>query len=591
LLKRIVSGIMLILLLISISTFALNIHPIKATPTTIVVPDDYPTIQEGINNANEGDTVFLRAGTYYEHVVVNRTLNIIGEDRNNVIIDGMGEYAIVVEINSSNVLLKSVTIQNTENKPPLLLSNVSGCIIDSITSRFSYTGMTVRYSHNCTIQNSIFQDNQGGICLYYSESMNFFNNTIERTEGKAIELNIHPPVGDSIKHLLHKVDPSNKVDGKPIYFWINEHHKEVPNDAGFVVLVNSTDIIVRNLNLSQNGLVLFYTENVLIDRIFAYSWHCVQLESCRNITVSEGLFTKNPQMLYSHTSAIYAWNSFDCTFYGNRFVQSYYSLWSEYCRNFTIFNNTFEKAYRGIDVGYGCENFRVMNNSITSIYERAFAVYESQNCTVEQNTFESCSEAILVSGSNFINIEGNKINNSTSYGICLSWSHDCKLVENNIWNTCGAWTLAAFWLQNSWSNNIYKNNFIHNTNQTHIDNTYGMVIGNVWDNDYEGNYWSNYNGTDSDGNGIGDTPYVIDEYNRDNYPLMNRRWNPADVNHDLKVDIYDVVLICAAYGSTPSDPKWNPHCDIAEPHQKIDIYDVVTACINYGKSARATKCQ
>ncbi len=60
-------------------------------------------------------------------------------------------------------------------------------------------------------------------------------------------------------------------------------------------------------------------------------------------------------------------------------------------------------------------------------------------------------------------------------------------------------------------------------------------------------------------------------------------WNPADVNHDLKVDIYDVVLLSAAYGTTPSDSKWNPNCDIAEPYEVIDIYDVVLMCEHYGE--------
>jgi len=44
---------------------------------------------------------------------------------------------------------------------------------------------------------------------------------------------------------------------------------------------------------------------------------------------------------------------------------------------------------------------------------------------------------------------------------------------------------------------------------------------NIWDNGWEGNYWSDYTGKDRNGDEIGDTPYVIDENNRDNYPIMN----------------------------------------------------------------------
>jgi parallel beta-helix repeat protein len=60
---------------------------------------------------------------------------------------------------------------------------------------------------------------------------------------------------------------------------------------------------------------------------------------------------------------------------------------------------------------------------------------------------------------------------------------------------------------------IYHNNF-NNTDQVE------SISSNSWDYDDEGNYWSDYNGTDKNQDGVGDTPYIIDESNRDNYPLM-----------------------------------------------------------------------
>ena len=50
-------------------------------------PADFRTIQGAINAANDGDTVFVRRGVYYEHVNVNKTLLVIAEIRNSSIID------------------------------------------------------------------------------------------------------------------------------------------------------------------------------------------------------------------------------------------------------------------------------------------------------------------------------------------------------------------------------------------------------------------------------------------------------------------------------------------------------------------------
>jgi hypothetical protein len=105
--------------------------------------------------------------------------------------------------------------------------------------------------------------------------------------------------------------------------------------------------------------------------------------------------------------------------------------------------------------------------------------------------------------------------------------------------------------------------------------------GNTWDNGCEGNYWSSYSGSDLNGDGIGDTNLPGEGV--DNYPLMNLYWNPGDIDHDLGVDIFDLVRCAGAYGSTPSDPNWNPHCDITEPYGIINIFDIVTIAANYGE--------
>ena len=89
----------------------------------------------------------------------------------------------------------------------------------------------------------------------------------------------------------------------------------------------------------------------------------------------------------------------------------------------------------------------------------------------------------------------------------------------------------------STTNNTFSgNNFVNNTNQIKIDDDFLEISDdkfasvNFWDNGTEGNYWSSYMGTDSNGDGVGDTAYVIDENNQDNYPHMSPYETSEDSN-------------------------------------------------------------
>ena len=61
-------------------------------PPSLNIPPDYQKIQQAINHANSGDTIFIHNGTYFENVVVNKSLSLIGENQNTTIIDCQYQY-------------------------------------------------------------------------------------------------------------------------------------------------------------------------------------------------------------------------------------------------------------------------------------------------------------------------------------------------------------------------------------------------------------------------------------------------------------------------------------------------------------------
>ena len=73
---------------------------------------NYTRIQDAIDNASSGDTVFVYNGTYYENVIVSKSINLIGENRANTIIDG-NHTEEVVHISAHGVNLSGFTIQNS----------------------------------------------------------------------------------------------------------------------------------------------------------------------------------------------------------------------------------------------------------------------------------------------------------------------------------------------------------------------------------------------------------------------------------------------------------------------------------------------
>ena len=114
----------LVLLIFSVWLAVPRIAMVKAEPLTIVVPDDYSTISWAVGNASEGDTIFVKRGTYLEHtLVIGKSLSLVGEDPNNTIIQNIDVYEWdfiglpppippVIQINADNVTISALTIDD-----------------------------------------------------------------------------------------------------------------------------------------------------------------------------------------------------------------------------------------------------------------------------------------------------------------------------------------------------------------------------------------------------------------------------------------------------------------------------------------------
>jgi len=126
---------------------------------------NYTKIQDAINDSVDGDTVFVYddLSPYLEAVVVDKSINLVGEDKYSTVIDGFDFKKAVISINVDGVLIQGFTIQNaTEsygaNSAVAITSN-NNSIVDNILQFSSWAGVSITFGDNNVIQENIIRDN------------------------------------------------------------------------------------------------------------------------------------------------------------------------------------------------------------------------------------------------------------------------------------------------------------------------------------------------------------------------------------------------------------------------------------------------
>jgi len=286
--KKAVSGIILTLMLIGMLTFTSSIQIVKAG--MITVPEDYRTIQQAINNANEGDTVCVKAGTYYENVVVNKTVLLIGENKESTIIDGNNTYREVIKIMANNTIVSGFTVKNSSQFGIQIRNSFGNTIKDNNVFDTFYGIRLDQSASNSIIGNTAKSNRFMGILLGSS------SNNILRYNEMANNPQNFGVWGISISDFINDVDTSNTVNGKPVYYWINQHNRQIPADAGVVMVVNSSKIIVKNLTLGNNdhGVYFAYTSSSFIERnVVTNNTYGIDLFQSFNNTISGNVVLLN----------------------------------------------------------------------------------------------------------------------------------------------------------------------------------------------------------------------------------------------------------------------------------------------------------
>ena len=295
---------------------------------------NYDTIQAAINAPQtlDGHTIFVEEGIYFEHVVVNKSVKLVGENVETTIIDG-GELENVMEVTANNVTVISFTIRNSD-------------------PTFSNGGIKLSYAKNCDVSGNKITNNYYGIMLGFSSNINIYGNNIMNNYGRGIYL-----VGASHISVSENNVTGNHDDG----IWIIGDSNSI---SGNKITNNTSGIHLRGSSIYNSifgntitanrdtGIRLFTSPNNSIteNNIRANNGNGIRLGSSKYNSIWENNLTDN------YAGVQLSESSFNSIFHNNFMGNQHHALTSGSYDNLWddgyLVGGNYWSNYSGVDPDY-----------------------------------------------------------------------------------------------------------------------------------------------------------------------------------------------------------------------------------------------